>query len=92
MIVSRCGCPCDTCEFHLDGRCAGCIALSGVPFHDTKVCRLADCCQKRGYLHCGQCPEFPCGELVQFSYDEQYGDNPPGARIDRVREWTKAET
>ncbi|MFZ2537606.1 MAG: hypothetical protein WAX04_01735 [Oscillospiraceae bacterium] len=35
--------------------------------------------------HCGQCNEFPCALLKQFSYDEEQGDN--GKRIEQCKNW-----
>ena len=85
-ITSRCGLRCDVCSFRESCNCGGCIATAGVPFHGE--CIVAKCCQSRGYLHCGECPELPCRQLYAYSCeDKEHGDNPPGARIEQCRRW-----
>jgi len=48
-------------------------------------CPIKDCCEGRKHEHCGQCDEFPCALLTQFSYHNGEGDN--GARIETCRSW-----
>ena len=86
-IDTRCGLSCVSCMFRERTGCGGCIATNGHPFHGE--CRLAVCCQDKGFLYCGECPEFPCQLLHDFSFDPEHGDNPQGARIEQCRKWVK---
>lgn len=85
MIDTRCGLKCEGCEFVEGCNCEGCIATNGHPFHGE--CPVAMCCQKRNYLHCGECPQIPCELLQQYSCDSEHGDNPKGARIEQCKKW-----
>lgn len=80
-IDSYCGLSCGECPFRESTGCGGCIATKGHPFHGE--CSLAQCAigKKRGF--CGECPDFPCQLLQNFSQDPEHGDNPPGQRIER---------
>lgn len=88
---SRCGLLCMECGYRESFKCGGCIETNGHPFHGE--CPIAVCCQSKGYAHCGQCPELPCEPLYAYSYlDKEHGDNPPGARIERLKRWADGET
>ena len=89
-IKSRCGLCCDTCSFKQSHNCEGCIALGGKPFWGE--CPVAQCCQDKGLVHCGQCGELPCDTLREFSCgDDEHCDKPPGKRIEQCRAWAAAE-
>lgn len=79
-IDTYCGLCCAECEFWESMGCGGCIATAGHPFHGE--CKLAQCAieKKRGF--CGECAQFPCGLLEEFSNDPEHGDTPPGRRIE----------
>lgn len=85
MIDTRCGLRCETCAYKVPCSCGGCIATDGRPFHGE--CPVAMCCQDKGIVHCGLCPEFPCDLLKQYSCDPEHGDELPGARIEQCRRW-----
>ena len=85
MIGSRCGLQCDGCYYKDTYNCGGCIETEGHPFHGE--CPVAKCCQDKGLVHCGQCPDIPCELLSQYSNDPEHGDNPPGARIKVCNMW-----
>ena len=89
MIDTRCGLNCAECGYREKMNCGGCIATMGQPFHG--ICPVAQCCQEKELVHCGQCGEFPCELLKQYSCDPEHGDNPPGARIEVCRRWAKGE-
>ena len=57
MIDSRCGLHCTTCTYKEPCGCGGCIETNGHPFHGA--CPVAQCCQEKGFYHCGECPELP---------------------------------
>jgi hypothetical protein len=84
-IDTRCGLICATCTFKEKFNCGGCIKTDGHPFHGD--CAVAVCCQNKGFLFCGLCPDFPCQLLHDYSYDPDHGDN--GARIEQCRRWAK---
>ena len=85
MVDSRCGLRCTTCEYREPFACGGCIETKGHPFHGE--CPIAVCSQNRGILHCGECLDFPCGLLRQYSCDPEHGDTPKGKRIEQCRIW-----
>lgn len=89
MIDTRCGLKCEGCEFVESADCKGCITTNGHPFHGE--CPVAVCCQKKGYLHCGECPQIPCDLLTQYSCDPEHGDTPVGARIEQCKKWANKE-
>lgn len=90
MIDSRCGLHCTDCAYKEPCNCGGCIETNGHPFHGE--CPIAVCCQNKGYVHCGECPDIPCKQLYAYSYlDKEHGDNPPGARVEQCKRWTRDE-
>ena len=89
MIDSRCGLHCTTCTYKEPCGCGGCIETNGHPFHGA--CRVAQCCQEKGFYHCGECPELPCELLWSYTCDPEQGDTPHGARVEQCRIW-RAET
>jgi len=43
-----------------------------------------------GYDTCFTCDKTTCAQLSAYSFaDKEHGDNPPGARIERLRKWVK---
>ena len=80
MVDSRCGLHCTGCEYKEACGCGGCIETNGQPFHGE--CPVAVCCQEKGFIHCGECPDIPCELLMQYSCDPEHGDTPQGARIE----------
>ena len=87
-IDSRCGLHCTGCEYKETMGCGGCIETNGNPFHG--VCPVAACCQSKGYMHCGECPDIPCQLLTLYSCDPKHGDHPQGARIEQCKRWCEA--
>lgn len=85
MIESRCGIICSECEYRESMGCLGCVNIEKPFWSDS--CSVKSCCEKKGYLHCGMCGNFPCDELIQYSYDKEQGDN--GKRIVQCRCWEK---
>ena len=85
-IQSRCGLLCGMCSFKDSHDCIGCIGLGGKPFWGE--CPVAKCCQYKGYSHCGECADIPCGLLSAFSCgDSEQSDKPAGARIEVSKAW-----
>ncbi len=89
MVDSRCGLHCTGCGYKKTCNCGGCIETEGRPFHGE--CPVAKCCQEKGFLHCGQCPDIPCDMLTDYSCDPEHGDTPHGARIEQCRAWHSAD-
>ncbi len=85
-ITSYCGIKCEECEFFTEGKCKGCKATKGIPFHraDGTTCELAACCISKNKRYCADCADIPCEKLKSFSNDPEHGDNPPGARIENL--------
>lgn len=85
IVDSRCGLHCTGCEYKNSCGCIGCIESNGHPFHGE--CPVALCCQNKGIVHCGGCPELPCELLKEYSFDPEHGDTPAGARIEQCKTW-----
>ena len=69
MVDSRCGLHCTGCEYKETCGCGGCIETNGHPFHGE--CPVAVCCQNKGIVHCGGCPDIPCELLTRYSCDPE---------------------
>lgn len=89
MIDSRCGLHCTGCTYKDTCGCGGRIETNGHPFHGE--CPIAICCQNKGIVHCGECPQIPCDLLTQYSCDKEHGDTPQGARIKQCIYWATLE-
>lgn len=85
MIESRCGLKCSDCTYREQMNCGGCMQIDK-PFWGES-CPLKSCCESKNHHHCGQCQNFPCDMLTQFSYDKAQGDD--GQRIEQCKQWTK---
>lgn len=85
MIQSRCGLCCQTCEYKDSMGCMGCLAINK-PFWG-EACPVKSCCENKQLSHCGECTDFPCALLHEFSYDPKQGDG--GARIHQCACWRK---
>ena len=60
----------------------GSVATKGMPFYEEEIpCPVAACVMQKGLSFCGECTDFPCQLLTDYSNDTEHGDNPPGARI-----------
>ncbi len=87
-VQSRCGLMCNSCGWKDSHGCGGCIESGGHPFHGA--CPVAQCCQGKGFAHCGQCPDMPCEQLFSYSCaDPEHGDKPCGARLSVLKYWAK---
>ncbi len=75
-VQSRCGLLCNFCSFKELHNCVGCIETNGHPFHGK--CRLASCCQDKGYTHCGECESLP--DSCQVTHDNKKGKSCGGCK------------
>lgn len=85
MVDSRCGLHCTGCGYKETCGCGGLYRNKRHPFHGE--CPVAVCCQNKGIVHCGECPDIPCELLMRYSCDPEHGDTPQGARIEQCRRW-----
>lgn len=83
MIESRCGLLCSECSYRESTNCPGCVNTGTVFWGE---CRVKNCCESKQISHCGNCADFPCETLKEFSYDKEHGDN--GARIEQCGKWS----
>lgn len=62
-MLQACGANCEECHSYKK-ECEGCRALQGkvywVGYIGQDVCPMYQCCQDKGYEHCGGCAELPC--------------------------------
>lgn len=86
-VDSRCGIRCSQadCKKEYGFDCRGCARELDAPWGH---CKIKACCEEKGLLHCGECPDFPCEELNAFAYDTENGDG-TGERLGVCRCWQK---
>lgn len=82
MVESRCGLLCSQCSFRESADCPGCLHTQSLFWGE---CPIKNCCEGREHEYCGLCPDFCCGPLKEFSYDEEHGDE--GTRIEQCKKW-----
>jgi hypothetical protein len=49
--------------------CHGCRSAHLYVHPGCAQCQIRACAEAKGYLHCGQCQEFPCDRLISFRDD-----------------------
>lgn len=79
--LAYCGTDCGPCEWKAKTGCKGCKEQKSEMFWGK--CEIALCAINKEVAHCGQCSEFPCAVLVEYSYDSEHGDN--GKRIENLK-------
>lgn len=84
-MVAMCGTYCGACEWKDKFNCSGCQQSQSHMFWGQ--CDKAKCCIKKGYEHCGYCPDMPCQQLLDLFADKEHGDN--GARLRNLQNWAK---
>ncbi|HWR52000.1 MAG TPA: DUF3795 domain-containing protein [Bryobacteraceae bacterium] len=76
-LLGACGLYCGACP-HLAGAasadpeiqgCQGCRGDSECMHPWCAECGIRDCADEKGYLHCGECSDFPCERLEAFRRD-----------------------
>ena len=82
-MIAMCGTYCGVCEWRESTGCLGCKTCASKMFWGE--CDKAKCCIKRGYEHCGFCPDAPCEKLLSLFADPEHGDN--GARMTNLKNW-----
>ncbi|MDR2035882.1 MAG: DUF3795 domain-containing protein [Coriobacteriales bacterium] len=66
VALSYCGINCTSCgNYKKNENCQGCRDEPNLLWD----CTTRTCAIERGFLHCGQCDEFPCDELSRFYHD-----------------------
>lgn len=64
MSIAVCGLNCGICE-HFEKNCKGCQTHAGKVFWaeaaGLPACPIYACAAAKGYSHCGQCAQMPCG-------------------------------
>lgn len=80
-IESYCGLVCSKCTYREKHSCPTCRPAEGKMFWGT--CKPATCCIERKLDHCGQCADFPCAELKDYSLDDKTGKY--DGRIENLR-------
>ncbi len=86
LISAYCGPDCTRCGWKKPCNCRGCVSTKGFAFHcQNEPCHIAACATGKGISFCGECGEFPCKLLKDYSCDPEHGDNPAGARIENCR-------
>jgi hypothetical protein len=58
-LIGCCGFYCGSCPTYRNGKCKGCLEA-----HGQGDCFTFDCVKEKRFRFCGQCPDFPCDELM----------------------------
>ena len=85
--IGMCGAYWGVCDWKEETDCQGCQFHKGQMFWGA--CAVAECCSGKGLLHCGFCPDLPCGALQQAFDHPEHGDN--GERLANLKAWAKGE-
>lgn len=75
-FFAPCGMNCLVCYKHLGQKpCAGCLSGSENKPAACRACKIKDCAQNRGVVHCFACAKFPCKfiKALDRSYRTRYG-------------------
>jgi hypothetical protein len=86
-MIGICGAYCGACEWKPKVNCPGCQAAKGKMFWGQ--CQIATCSLGKGFAHCGQCPDVPCGMLKAAFDDPEHGDS--GERLLNLKAWARGE-
>lgn len=67
-LLSYCGLFCGGCRSYKENSDIGC---QGCREEKTMLndCLTRKCAMEKGFLHCGECEIFPCGQLNNFYHD-----------------------
>lgn len=70
-LAAVCGLYCGICSNYVDGTCHGCGCQADDCFAGKKheVCAIYKCAFNKGLNDCSSCEDFPCTELIQFTFD-----------------------
>ena len=58
-LLGKCGFYCGSCPTYLQDRCSSCLQA-----HGPGDCFTRDCVLGKDLSFCGQCPQFPCGDIL----------------------------
>ena len=86
-MMGMCGAYCGVCPAKESGDCPGCQTARSNMFWGR--CRVAKCAIKKGFLHCGLCPDLPCEALLEYFNDPEHGDY--GERLINLKAWAHGE-
>lgn len=86
-MMAYCGTYCEICDWKEKMNCRGCKAHASEVFWGK--CSIASCAIDKEFSHCGECPELPCGKLIDAFTDPDHGDN--GERLTNLQKWAKGE-
>ncbi len=79
--IAYCGVDCSVCPDRLADKCPGCRQTA---WKEGNECMPVACCGKKGASFCGQCPDFPCGDMKVF-YEESESHRQAYARMLALR-------
>jgi hypothetical protein len=79
IMLAPCGMNCTVCYKHVGIRkhakpCEGCLkGDEGKPEH-CRQCKIKNCVQSKGFVHCFECADFPCKLIkdLEKSYIKRY--------------------
>lgn len=67
-LLAFCGLYCGGCGSYKENFSVGCKGCRIEP-NLVSDCPTIPCAQRKGLLHCGECPEFPCEMMTSFYSD-----------------------
>lgn len=60
-LTAYCGVDCSACRDFQINVCKGCRKTN-----DDDPCMPVACCREKGVSLCGECKDFPCGDMKEF--------------------------
>ena len=61
-LIAFCGVDCSVCPDYTKDLCPSCRKTKW----DDEPCMPVACCKKKGITVCGECKNFPCGDMKEF--------------------------
>ena len=81
-MIAYCGVDCSACADLKTKKCPGCRQTE---WADGDPCMPVACCRGKGISLCGECADFPCGDMKGF-YAESESHEKAYRRMRSLRE------
>ena len=74
-LIAPCGMNCMVCYFHHKRKkpCNGCLCGDVNKTERCRLCEIKNCVQKKGFIYCFKCDEFPCKRIKNLEKSYQTG-------------------
>ena len=62
-LIAYCGVDCSACPDYQNGVCPSCRRTEWTA---DDICMPVKCCREKSIRFCGNCTDFPCGDMKEF--------------------------